>query len=74
MRMRYSNDIRAFGPFVVQATCLLLSTEYIMTLAQISMHYVRRDINYATALKYMLLVGVNMFTAQQLLKQLEVCV
>lgn len=45
-----------------------------MTLAQISMHYVRRDINYATALKYMLLIGMNMFTAQQLLKQLEVCV
>ena len=44
-----------------------------MTLAQISMHYVRRDFNYATALKYMLLVGVNVFTAQQLLKQLEVC-
>ena len=71
--MRYSNDIRAFGPFVVQATCLLLSTEYIMTLAQISMHFIRRDINYTTALKYMMLIGVNAFTAQQLLKQLEAC-
>ena len=71
--MRYSNDIRAFGPFVVQATCLLLSTEYIMTLAQISMHFIRHDINYATALKYMMLSGVNAFTAQQLLKQLEAC-
>lgn len=64
---------KGFGPFGVQATCLLLSTEYIMTLAQISMHFIRRDINYTTALKYMMLIGVSMFTAQQLLKQLEAC-
>lgn len=44
-----------------------------MTLAQISMHFIRRDINYTTALKYMMLIGVNTFTAQQLLKQLEAC-
>lgn len=44
-----------------------------MTLAQISMHFIRRDINYATALKYMMLIGVSMFVAQNLLNSLEAC-
>lgn len=44
-----------------------------MSLAQISMHYVRHHINYNTALKYMTLVGLMEYEARQLLQQLEGC-
>lgn len=44
-----------------------------MSLAQISMHYVRRHITYATALKYMTLIGLMEAEARQLLTTLEAC-
>jgi hypothetical protein len=44
-----------------------------MSLAQISMHYVRGDLAYTTALKYMTLVGLMEADARHLLNELELC-
>lgn len=63
---------KGFGPFGVQVPYLRHS-ETIMSLAQISMHYVRRHITYATALKYMTLIGLMEAEARQLLTTLEAC-
>lgn len=44
-----------------------------MSLAQISMHYVRHTISWATALKYMTLIGVMEMDARRLLNELDRC-
>ena len=64
---------KGFGPFGVQAMSPVSLQGNIMTLAQISMHYVRRHITYATALKYMTLIGLMEAEARQLLMTLETC-
>ena len=44
-----------------------------MSLAQISMHYIRHDITYRTALSYMTLIGLMEREARHLLQQLDGC-
>ena len=45
-----------------------------MSLAQISMHYIRGDFTYAKALCYMELIGLMEREARSLLTQLDACV